>query len=184
MRQFILLLTMGTLLLATACTTAQTPGQSSRNPLLSERFVRAASDAQLMRHIEYPANLSGHHPTQGHTPLTMMIDHRSGGMGTLMPESTHRLVKLMLANGADVNGRVAPNNDPYNANGIGYTPLHYAALVGNGPLVRTLIEAGADVNAQSAKGYTPLGLAVWADHGHVVPILRAAGGREITPIPK
>lgn len=39
----------------------------------------------------------------------------------------------------------------------GLTPLHYAAIAGNYPLVRLLIENGAEVNAQASDGYTALG---------------------------
>ena len=174
MRQFILLLTMGTLALTTACTTAQTSGQSSRNPLLVENFVAVASDAQLMRHIEYPANLGGHHPSQGHTPLTMMITHRYGSAG--LDESTQRLVKAMLERGADVHGRVAPNNDPFNDNAAGWVPLHYAVHYNHAPLVQMLIEAGADPNYGHAPNtYTPLELAVIENNVTIVRLLLAAG---------
>jgi ankyrin repeat protein len=44
--------------------------------------------------------------------------------------------------------------------GLGLTPLHYAALVGNENMVAFFMQQGADPNAVSAYGETPLHLAV------------------------
>ena len=38
----------------------------------------------------------------------------------------------------------------------GRSELHYAALEGNGPLVRKILHAGHDVNIQCKQGWTPL----------------------------
>ena len=55
-------------------------------------------------------------------------------------------VKLLLAHGADINGRTFGNR----------TPLACASTGGSPALVRYLLERGADVSAKSASGWTPL----------------------------
>ncbi|MCL2334850.1 MAG: ankyrin repeat domain-containing protein [Endomicrobia bacterium] len=55
-------------------------------------------------------------------------------------------VKLLIANGADVNAK----------NSFGDTPLLSYAYRSNADIIKVLIDAGADVNASSKKGETPL----------------------------
>jgi ankyrin repeat protein len=57
----------------------------------------------------------------------------------------HR-VRVLLAYGADVNGRSRE----------GLTPLHYAVRSGKLPLIRLLLDHGADVNAPDPAGLTPV----------------------------
>jgi len=80
------------------------------------------------------------------------------------------IVDLLLAAGADVNGR----GDCADA------PLHFACA-GAGPncerIVRTLIEAGADVNAPGIDGRLPLDMAALKRHKAAVLLLAEAGGR-------
>jgi hypothetical protein len=47
----------------------------------------------------------------------------------------------------------------------GFTPLHFAACYGHGGVLRVLLEARGDANAESVHGWTPLHLA--ARNGHV-----------------
>jgi ankyrin repeat protein len=72
------------------------------------------------------------------------------------------MVKLLLAKGADVNaatnGSLQVRKGPIGLNHL--TPLMYAAPYGTPELVKTLIDAGAKVNAQDIRGMTPLMLAV------------------------
>ncbi|MFE6648132.1 ankyrin repeat domain-containing protein [Nocardioides sp. NPDC057772] len=61
-------------------------------------------------------------------------------------------------------------NDPQ-----GRTPLHQAAVEGNVSLVRSLIEAGADVGAADKMGATALHFACQQDHLEVATVLLEAG---------
>ena len=73
---------------------------------------------------------------------------------------------------------------PINAQGqAGDTPLHAAALKGQVEAARVLIGSGANVNATNNGGSTPLktimvlDLAEQNEHGSLVELLQAAGGR-------
>jgi ankyrin repeat protein len=59
------------------------------------------------------------------------------------------------------------------------TPLHYAALHGDGDIAQLLIEHGAHLNAHDRDGQTPLAVADCCDHGEVTEILRAHGAKNI-----
>jgi ankyrin repeat protein len=82
-------------------------------------------------------------------------------------------VKLLLSRGARVNdasgaGEVIIHAPARVKNGVlalgSFTPLLLAAPGGSTELVKTLIDAGADVNAKDLRGMTPLMLAVATDH--------------------
>jgi len=51
-------------------------------------------------------------------------------------------VRLFLEHGADVNG----------ANDMGYTPLHYAALMGHLSVCEVLVEHGSNIAATDLYG--------------------------------
>lgn len=63
------------------------------------------------------------------------------------------IVDMLLARGA----RAEPNK-------AGWTPLHYAAFIGDLALVNKFLGLGADINGTAGSGLTPLMLA--AIHGH------------------
>jgi len=64
--------------------------------------------------------------------------------------------KLLLAKGAQINS--IPGGFDYAGTG-----LHYAALNGHRPMIKFLLDHGADRNIKDTKvGSTPAG---WADHG-------------------
>lgn len=82
-------------------------------------------------------------------------------------------VKLLLSKGAHVNdvsgdGEVIIHAPARAKNGMlalgSFSPLLLAAPGGSAELVKTLLEAGADVNARDLRGMTPLMLAVATDH--------------------
>src|SRR5262249_38397743 len=77
-------------------------------------------------------------------------------------------IKLLLAQGADVNAQSNPSRERPVKNGpiaIGsLTPLLLAVTSGSPETVRLLLDAGADVDARDVRGMTPLMLAVATDH--------------------
>ena len=93
----------------------------------------------------------------GITPLMMA----AGWSGNLMA------VKMLLAKGANVNAVSAPVMGLPSKNGPSefglLTPLLMAAPFGPPDLIRTLLDAGADVNAKDVRGMTPLMLALATD---------------------
>ena len=93
----------------------------------------------------------------GITPLMMA----AGWNGNLAA------VKMLLAKGAKVNAVSAPVMGLPSKNGPSefglLTPLLLAAPFGPPELIRTLIDAGADVNAKDVRGMTPLMLALATD---------------------
>lgn len=77
-----------------------------------------------------------------------------------------QLLSFLIARGADLN---AEDN-------MGYTPLHLHALRGRVYGASCLLQAGAAVNAISAKnGFTPLHLAILHNHIEVANVLLAYG---------
>ncbi|HTL01497.1 MAG TPA: ankyrin repeat domain-containing protein [Vicinamibacterales bacterium] len=77
-------------------------------------------------------------------------------------------VRLLLAKGADVNavgGDGSFQQVKAGTIGIGkLTPLLMATPHGSAELVKTLLDAGANVTSRDVRGMTPLTLAVTADH--------------------
>lgn len=68
------------------------------------------------------------------------------------------VARLLIDNGAEVNSG-------------GWSPLHYAAFEGRAPLVKYLLERGADKNAIAPNEYTPLMLAVRNGHEEAAKVL-------------
>lgn len=74
-------------------------------------------------------------------------------------------VKLLIAKGADVNGRDTQ----------GYAPIHTAARNRISPLVELLADHGADVNARDSDGFTALLHAINRNHVPTIEMLAKKG---------
>ena len=78
--------------------------------------------------------------------------------------------RLLLSKGANVNAVSGPPDQKVQ-NGIIdlglFTPLIFASSLGPVDLVKALLDAGANINAQESRGMTPLMYAVTTDHGDV-----------------
>ncbi len=94
----------------------------------------------------------------GETPL------HSATTNTRHP-AYNAVVKVLLANGADVNAKTTPGvltaSLMRDARTKGETPLHRAAAFGNEETIQMLLDGGATIDARDAHGDTPLGWASW-----------------------
>ncbi len=91
-------------------------------------------------------------------PIHSAVAHRH-------PEPALAITRALIAAGAEVNVKQAG----------GFTPLHSAALSGRLPLVRVLLEAGADASARGDSDQTALSLAGSKNHKEVIALLRQHG---------
>jgi ankyrin repeat protein len=77
-------------------------------------------------------------------------------------------VEYLLSSAVGADPRAARNNS--------FTPLHSAAMQGHDEICELLLEAGADVNAQTdPQKYAPLHSAAFGGHVDVISALLAAG---------
>jgi len=72
------------------------------------------------------------------------------------------------------------NHDPYYHNfspvdSHGWTPLHWAASMGNEESVATLVKLGVDIDETDSNGWTPLIFAVVKGHYHITKLLLKCG---------
>lgn len=78
---------------------------------------------------------------------------KNGPAGTLISaisrDASAEEIQNLLSGGADIHER----------NETGSTPLHLAVFSGSEEIVRMLLDAGANPNAQDLKGVTPLNTA-------------------------
>ena len=75
------------------------------------------------------------------------------------------VVKILIANGANVNVKIQHR----------ITPLHWAAYIGHPEIAKMLIANGANVNAISGFGNTPLDVAAKAGYQEIARMLIANG---------
>lgn len=90
---------------------------------------------------------------------------------TMIMPYVMQIMKYLVDNGADVNGRDIQ----------GQTPLHHASIIPQSITVepvKYLIEKGADINAKDTYSQTPLFFAQGAKNNEVIKILIKAGADE------
>jgi ankyrin repeat protein len=124
---------------------------------------------------------------------------RHGGQVTPVIESGVRIMKALLAKGADPRARNRQGGTPLQyaavqrpelavilieagadvraADATGRTPLHAAAQGGQLALARMLLDRGANVNAEEGGGLTPLLIARDQKYGDLERLLASRGGR-------
>src|SRR5678815_2404930 len=67
-----------------------------------------------------------------------------------VPRNAPAMLRLLIKHGGDANVRSEDRAQ------LGVTPLHGAASAAEIPIIRTLVECGAKINARDAVGRTPL----------------------------
>ena len=75
------------------------------------------------------------------------------------------------------------NFDPNVMNDNGYTPLGYAAMMGNSQMIELLLRNGADPKLSSKDGATPVELALQHGHADTAEILKRARQEAESPSP-
>jgi len=107
--------------------------------------------------IENGANPNQPLDDTGETPLHAALCKAS--------PSHDRVIRVLLANGADPNAKtkVGVPTDAFmgDCRTKGETPLHRAAALGSGDSIQFLLDAGAIKDAKDANGDTPLAWAGW-----------------------
>ncbi len=123
-----------------------------------DQAARDGNVAEVGRLLQLGADPNGVNKW-GLTPLT-----GASSIGAETAAHTE-IVRLLLANGADVNRRAA----------MGTTALNEAAFAGNEATVGVLIEAGAAVNDAKNNGWTPLHSAAAQGFTPIVQLLLQHG---------
>jgi ankyrin repeat protein len=108
--------------------------------------------------IEHGADINFREPRTGETALHAALSKSNRWKYT-------PLVKMLLARGADPNVSTNPGQETEafmrDCRTKGETPLHRAAAFGNEEDIRSLISAGAKIDARDANGDTPLSWGSW-----------------------
>jgi uncharacterized protein len=127
-------------------------------PLHLAAFFGRVPVVELLLSRGAPVNEVSRNPS-ALRPLHSAVAHRQ-------PQVALEISRALVAAGADVN--VTQQG--------GWAPLHAAALHGNLPLVRLLLEAGAEPGAKNDAGQTPAELANSKKHKQVAALLHERGG--------
>jgi ankyrin repeat protein len=128
-------------------------------PLHLAAFFGRAAVVELLLSLGAPVNEVSRNPS-ALRPLHSAVAHRQ-------PQIALEISRALIAAGADVNAT-------YHS---GWTALHAAAVHGNLPLVRLLLESGAKAGAKNDAGQTPADLAKTKNHKAVIASLAEWAGR-------
>lgn len=127
--------------------------------------TRAAELPQIVKLLlDAGADVNTEHRTRG-TPLHIACTVRN---------ADPLIVANLIAAGADVHAR---RDGPPSAHALAgdIQPIHYAASAGNAAIVQLLLDAGADIEAQTRNGIRPLDNAFLGHSTEVFKLLIAAG---------
>ena len=147
---------------------------SGETPLMTAARVGAADVAGLLLDAGAEVDAAG---ARGQTALMWAVAQRHPGV-----------VEALLAHGADVDARsdvrtevVKTTPEPWNPEYVteipqgGYTPLLFAARVGDLASAKLLVEAGADVDDAAPYGTSATVVAAHSGHGGVAAYLLGQG---------
>jgi uncharacterized protein len=146
-------------------------------------FTRANEAEDLQQTI---AELSQKYSCSPRDVLRACIDAETGntvlhycsanGFAHLLPS----LLALLSSGGTQSQGHDATVSHPINKkNAQGNTPLHWAAYNGHFPVVKMLVEAGADMWIKNQAGHLAMFEAERADKSDVVQYLLEVGGKKV-----
>jgi len=127
-------------------------------PLHLAAFFGRMPAVQLLLAAGAPVNEVSQNPS-ALRPLHSAVAHRQ-------PQVALEIARALIAAGADVN----------TTQHGGWTALHAAALHGNLPLVRLLLDAGAGPAPKNDTGKTPADLAKTKNHKQAIALLHERGG--------
>ncbi len=127
-------------------------------PLHLAAFFGRIPVVELLLSAGAPVNEVSRNPSELR-PLHSAVAHRQ-------PQVALEIARALIAAGAEVNATQHG----------GWTPLHAAALHGNLPLVRLLLDAGATASAKNDTGQTPAALAKSKNQNDVAGLLAQRGG--------
>ncbi len=93
-------------------------------------------------------------------------------------------LKVLIAEGANLNARLMDNKSNSSYGIVGWTPLHLAANNGQTESAKLLVEAGAEINSKSQKGHTPLDISIMHGQAETAIYLEKhkAKSSELNPI--
>ena len=100
------------------------------------------------------------HDEWGETVLNKLMSDFRQNVSPYLAKHFRQLLDILLTNGADPNVRnrsESPNGKPT------WLPLHYAMIINDEDVIKTLLEHGADVNA--------LGVKTWASDSSKMTML-------------
>ncbi|MBI3370626.1 MAG: ankyrin repeat domain-containing protein [Betaproteobacteria bacterium] len=126
------------------------PPEAAKPPAAVEQPAPAAPQAQSPQQAPGPRQGAASIPPAAFkgTPLARTSD---AGLGAAIANSDFESAQKMIERGADIEAKDS---------GAGASPLHFAVMKGNRPIIELLVARGADVNSRTRNGTTPLHTAV------------------------